>query len=229
MWVPLHPTPFPPLVCAHSPSGLFETNPVWPCLPALPHTPAQPLHPRSQYPLPLAFLYQSLEKEGRVGGGQLGEFCRQDRMLRKQSAQLPWHRGLGVACEHSGRADKAAMRSVRALIGKPHCRRGRRRWDWRLLPALSLSSHLWSQDSNQQSASIHLEVPPTPGFFPSSTPPPQPMEPRKLSNLLSMNSHHKREANGGSTSPLPCAQGCSGHIPWINSCHNCLCVWRCVL
>lgn len=169
-----------------------------------------------------------------MGGGRLGEFCRQDRMLRKQSAQLPWHHGLGAACEHSIRADKAAVRSVRALIGSPTAGGG---------------GGGGTGEFSQLSVCLPTSAPRTlintapPSTWKSSLPlaafPPPPLHPSPWNGE---SSHHKCEANGGSPwvkpllgdsctcpSPLACAQGCSGHIPWINSFHSYLYLLRYML
>lgn len=61
----------------------------------------------------LAFLYQSLETEGR-GEGRVGEFHRQGGMLGKRGAQLPWDGGLGVGCNYSSGTDKLAVRFVKS-------------------------------------------------------------------------------------------------------------------
>lgn len=119
MWVPLHPTPFPPIICAHSPSGLFGTNPSWPCLPTLPHTPRStpppPLSIPASFGLPVSGLREGRESGWRPAGRILQTGQDAEKAERTASRALR----PGVACEHSGRADKAAERSVRALIGSP--------------------------------------------------------------------------------------------------------------
>lgn len=87
--------PSPPLICAHGPCGLFGTNLAWSAFSWL------------------AFLYQSLETEGR-GEGRVGEFHRQGGMLGKRGAHLPWDSGLGVGCKCSSGTDKLAVRFVKS-------------------------------------------------------------------------------------------------------------------